>query len=141
MRPDNKTQYMNEKKDSHQYSNIGFQSERQIPRLSNRDLYLVQMSGLTERSLTGQNNISTSNFYLYKNLIKFIQSLDDKISDLLKPRPKKKVEEKYIHNPYIKELNANHYKKAGTPTSKALLTISQTGSPHHFGGKIHHRKT
>jgi len=127
LRPENKTQIIASDKRDIQHQS-GFRSERSIQQIQGNEVESGPMTGMSERKLPTQEG--TANFYLYKNLSKFIQNLGAKNGEPIKPKAKKKLDDKFINNPYVKELSASQAKKGAS--TKDLITLQQTVSNHHF---------
>jgi len=99
LKQDNKTQVISERKDI-QPMKKGFISDRSIQQTMSHDEDTFAGSGATPSLVeNGQNG---ANFYLYKNLSKFIQSLGNKAVEPIRSKSKKKLDEKTVDNPYKK---------------------------------------
>jgi len=99
LKQDNKTQVISERKDI-QPMKKGFISDRSIQQTMSNDEDTFAASGSTPTVVeNGQNG---TNFYLYKNLSKFIQSLGNKAVEPIRSKSKKKLDEKTVDNPYKK---------------------------------------
>jgi len=99
LKQDNKTQVISERKDI-QPMKKGFISDRSIQQTMSHDEDTLAGSGAAPSLVeNGQNG---ANFYLYKNLSKFIQSLGNKAVEPIRSKSKKKLDEKTVDNPYKK---------------------------------------
>jgi len=131
LKPENKTQVISERKDL-QPTKPGFISDRSIQHTISHDEETFPTNSTP--GLADSNGPNGSNFYLYKNLSKFIQSLGNKGVEPLRSKSKKKLDEKDMNNPY---------KKISTSTinpKKVLTNKGTTLASNNFNNQIGYGK-